>query len=185
MSLKTVKILSIFAVFCMVFVCLTGCEDTNKAKQQNTLDNKQIRDSLEIMNKRFVAMEKEAIKNYIGNSGHDFVETGTGLCYRIVNQGDGEPIKRGNIVALDYKMSLLNGDLIYSSDESGKKVFVVGHGGVESGLEEAMLYLNKGDEAEIIIPSRLAHGLLGDGKKIPPRATIVYELKVIENQVNK
>ena len=94
-------------------------------------------------------------------------------------------IKTGDIVALDYELRLLDGELVYSSKENGLKVFIVGRGGVESGLEEAVLHLHKGDEAEIIIPSHLAYGLAGDGDKIPIRSTIVYKLKVIENQSNK
>ena len=46
------------------------------------------------------------------------------------------------------------------------------------------LKMLKGDEAEIVIPSRLAYGLTGDGDKIPCMATLVYKLKVIEHQTN-
>jgi len=57
---------------------------------------------------------------------------------------------------------------------------VVGHGGVESGLEEAVLLLHAGDKARIIIPSHLAYGLVGDDDKIPARATLIYEIELIE-----
>lgn len=139
---------------------------------------------MEEFNKGLVKQENESILKYIENSGNEYVETGTGLRYRIINQGEGDIIKTGDIVALDYELRLLNGDLLYSSDENGRKVFEVGHGGVESGLEEAILHLHRGGEAEIIIPARLAHGLTGDGDRIPPKSTIVYKVKVIENQTN-
>jgi FKBP-type peptidyl-prolyl cis-trans isomerase len=51
---------------------------------------------------------------------------------------------------------------------------------VESGLEEVILFLKKGDRAKIIIPSHLAFGLVGDGNKIPAMATLVYDLELIE-----
>lgn len=181
---KSVKILSVFAVLSVILTIFVACNDNKPVQQTTYADRKQKKDSLDAMNRRFVAREKEAINDYINHCNVDFVETGTGLCYYIKNQGDSVLIKTGDIVCLDYKVKLLNGDLIYSSEESGRKVFVVGHGGVESGLEEAVLHLHKGDEVEIIIPSRLAHGLIGDGNRIPPRATIVYEVKVIENQTN-
>ncbi|MBO7459897.1 MAG: FKBP-type peptidyl-prolyl cis-trans isomerase [Bacteroidales bacterium] len=179
------KILTVFAVtsiFFMMGACSDGAERVSKT---GFADNKQKKDSLENLNRYLVSQEKEAINEYILNSGVDFEKTGTGLCYRIINQGDSKLIKTGDIIVLDYELRLLNGDLIYSTDESGKKVFVVGHGGVESGLEEAILHLHRGDEAEIIIPSHLAYGLAGDGDRIPIRSTLVYKVKVIENQINK
>ena len=79
----------------------------------------------------------------------------------------------------------MDGELLYSSDKDGLKVFLVGRGGVESGLEEAVLHLHKNDKAIVIIPSHLAHGLAGDGKRIPARSTLVYTLKIIDNQNKK
>lgn len=176
------KILTVFAVMSIFFI-MEACSD-GAERVQNTgfANNKQLKDSLENLNRTLVSKEKEAINEYILNAGADFVKTGTGLCYHIINQGDSKLIQTGDIVALDYELRLLNGDLIYSSYENGRKVFVVGHGGVESGLEEAVLHLHRGDEAEIIIPSHLAYGLAGDGDRIPIRSTLVYKVKVIENQ---
>lgn len=184
MSRDFVKILSFFAVLSMFFALgICSCDEKADQRSQHA-DNKQIKDSIENINRKLVFQEKEAIKEYVEKSGKSFVETGTGLRYCIENEGDGELIKTGNLVALDYKLSLLNGDLLDSSEKGEKKVFIVGHGGVESGLEEAVLMLHKGDEAEIIIPSHLAYGLTGDGDKIPHMATLVYKVKVIENQIN-
>lgn len=46
----------------------------------------------------------------------------------------------------------------------GAKRFLIGQGGVEIGLEEAVLHLRKGDRATLILPSHLAHGLRDDDK---------------------
>ena len=56
----------------------------------------------------------------------------------------------------------------------------LGSGGVESGLEEGILLLKLGDKARFIIPSYLAHGLSGDQDKIPPKATLIYTIKIID-----
>ena len=141
---------------------------------------KQDRERLEEANRYLVKQEKEIINEYIHNSGNEYVETGTGLRYRIVNQGDSIIIKTGDIVVMEYQNSLINGEVVYSSDNDGLKSFVVGRGGVERGLEEAVLHLHKGDEAEVIMPSYLAYGLTGDGNKIPPRSILVYKLKIID-----
>ena len=105
-------------------------------------------------------------------------ETKTGLRYMVYENGHGPLAKKDNIVRLNYSVKLLTGELCYSSMKLGPKEFRVGKGGVENGLEEAILFLKKGDRAKIIIPSHLAFGLLGDGNKIPQRSTIIYEIEI-------
>jgi FKBP-type peptidyl-prolyl cis-trans isomerase len=39
--------------------------------------------------------------------------------------------------------------------------------------------MNVGDRAKFIVPSHLAFGLLGDQKMIPPQATLVYDVELI------
>ena len=178
------RILSAFVIIWLL-PCFYACSEDHEPKMQHQVaDLKQRNEKLEDLNRNLILQERKAIDEYIENSGFDFERTGTGLCYRIVNQGDGELIKTGDIVSMEYEMSLLNGNELYNSNTTGPKVFLVGRGGVESGLEEAVLKLHNGDEAEIIIPSRLAYGLTGDGDKIPSNATIVYKVKIIDNQIN-
>jgi len=180
--LKGVNKILLIAVLAFISV-MTACND-NADNDGKRIDWKQEKEKLEEANRHLLKQEKEVIDEYIKSHNLDFVETGTGLRYRIISRGDGKMIKTGDIVTLDYEMSLLNGEIIYSSDNDGLKVFKVGRGGVESGLEEAILNLRVGDEAEIIIPAHLAHGLIGDGNKIPPRSVLVYYLKIIDNYIN-
>ena len=162
-----------------------SCDSNNKGQKVDNVDRKQLKKEVEEANRNLVKLEQEVIDEYVKKSGVEFVKSGTGLRYYIENEGDGELIKHGDIVTMEYVSCLLNGDTLYSSKEDGLKVFMVGRGGVESGLEEAVLNLRKGNEAEIVIPSYLAHGLIGDGNRIPPKSTIVYKVKIIDNQTNK
>lgn len=171
-------ILSVIITTCLM-VLLASCADITDNQSDNSV-NKQDRERLEEANRYLVQQEKEIINEYINNCGNIFVETGTGLRYRIVNQGDSILIKKGHIVAMEYQTSLINNEIVYSSDKDGIKSFVVGRGGVERGLEEAMLHLHRGDEAEVIMPSYLAYGLTGDGSRIPPKSILVYKLKIID-----
>lgn len=177
---KILFAISVLSVFSLLVAC-TDKEETQKP----SVDKKPKKESLEKANRYLFLKEKEDIDDYIARHGIKVVETGTGLRYRIIKQGDGELIKQGDIIVIDYEVRLLNGKLLYSSKEDGLKTMKVGRGGVETGLEEAFLNLHKGDIAEIIIPSHLAHGLIGDGNRIPPRQPIVYKLKIIDNQINK
>lgn len=180
---KIIKILFAIAVVCIIPL-LMACNNDEESQKPH-VDRKQQKESLEKANRYLFLKEKEDIEDYIARHEINVVETGTGLRYRIIKQGDSELIKHGNIVVFEYEVRLLNGKLLYSSKEDGMKTVKVGRGGVETGLEEALLLLHKGDVAEIIIPSHLAHGLIGDGNRIPPRQPIVYKVKIIENQSNK
>ena len=176
-------LLTIVVFFCTIII--VNCSDKVDENQRNTaIDRTRQKESLEKANRYLLLQEKENIKDYIARHNIDAVETGTGLRYCIIKQGAGDKIKKGDVVSMDYEVRFLTGDLVYSSKEDGPKVFVVGRGGVESGLEEAMLHFHKGDWAEIIIPSHLAYGLLGDGNRIPPKTAVVYSVHIIDNQLN-
>lgn len=162
-----------------------SCDSNGKGQKADNVDRKQLKKEVEEANRNLVKLEQGNIDEYVKMRGVEFVETGTGLRYYIENEGEGELIEHGDIVTMEYVSCLLNGDTLYSSKEDGLKVFMVGRGGVESGLEEAVLHLRKGNEAEIVIPSYLAHGLIGDGVRIPPKSTVVYKVKIIDNQTNK
>ena len=99
-----------------------------------------------------------------------------------VIQGSEQRIEKGEKVTLEYEVGSVAGDLFYSSENDGLKSFVVGEGGVETGLDEAMSYLHRGDVAKLIIPFHLAYGLHGDDNRIPEYATLVYTIKIIDNQ---
>ena len=108
--------------------------------------------------------------------------TGTGLRYQILSKGSGQRIEKGEKVTMEYEVGSVAGDMFYSSENDGLKSFVVGEGGVETGLDEAMSYLHRGDVAKLIIPFHLAYGLHGDDNRIPEYATLVYTIKIIDNQ---
>jgi len=163
-----------FGLFSIYF---TGCSENKPVKiDKPKVDSKE---SLIKANQYLVRTESEEIDNFINRRKWDMKETGTGLRYQIYENGSGELAKTGQVIALNYELRLISGDLVYSSEKDGVKSFTIGYGGVESGLEEAVLFLKKGDKARIIIPSHLGYGLLGDQKRISSRSTLIYDINVI------
>jgi FKBP-type peptidyl-prolyl cis-trans isomerase FkpA len=166
-------VLSVISIF-----SFSSCQDNPKstAGTKNVGVNK---DSMLNFNKRMVRTEDQQIDDFASRYEWKMNKTSTGLRYMIYKKGNGEAAKRGMIATLKFTLRLLNGDLIKSSDEKGPLVFEIGHGGVESGLEEGILLLHKGDHVKFIVPSHLAFGLIGDQEKIPPGATLVYNVELI------
>lgn len=156
-----------------------GCVEKGDNQNYQSV-NKDAGESLEKVNRYLVKSEKQDIENYIRRHGWRMEETGSGLYYEVYHSGVGEIAQEGRVAVLDYKTWLINGELVYSSEVKGQKEFLIGKGGVESGLEEGILKLRVGDKARLILPAHLAYGLLGDEDKIPPRTAIIYELEFIK-----
>ena len=165
----------------LLLIAFLACGEKTP-KQQNPVSKSEMKNSMETANRYLLNEEEEDIANYIKRHGLEMTSTGTGLRYQIMKQGSDKRIEKGERVTLEYELHSIAGDLIYSSDNDGVKSFVVGEGGVESGLEEAMNYLHRGDVAKLIIPYHLAYGLHGDDNRIPEYATLVYTIKIIDNQ---
>jgi len=164
----------------MLLLALFACNETPKKPVE--IPKQEMKKSMETANRYLLNEEQEEIEGYVKRHGLEMVQTGTGLRYQILRQGAGKQIEKGDVVSLEYQLHSLKGELIYSSEKDGIKTFKVGDGSVESGLDEAMTYLHYGDAAKLIIPYHLAFGLHGDDDQIPEYATLVYMIKVIENQ---
>ena len=165
----------------MLLLPLLSCGE-NAPKQAAPVTKSEMRSSMEKANRYLLNEEEEEIENYVRRHGLTPTKTGTGLRYQILKQGSEQKIEKGQEVTLEYELHSIAGDLIYSSENDGLKSFVVGQGQVESGLEEAMTYLHRGDVAKLIIPFHLGYGLHGDDDKIPEYATLVYTIKIKDNQ---
>lgn len=159
---------------------LSACDNEPSDLQvKRRIDKKQVKETLIKTNQYLLKSEKQNIKDFIHRYHYQMNETGSGLFYEIYKKGNGSKAQKGKIAELNFSIRLLNGQMVYKSDEEGIKEFEIGKGGVESGLEEGILLLHIGDRARFIIPSHLAFGLLGDLDKIPEKAAIVYEIELL------
>jgi len=148
--------------------------------QQDVVDIGRIRNEVLItVNRELVEEDNERIRAFVESVGWLMKTTESGLWYKIYHEGNGEVAQTGMLATLEYTVSLLDGTVCYSSAQYGPLSFVLGRGGVESGLEEGILLLRVGDKARMIMPPHLAHGLPGDGDCIPQRAIIIYEVELI------
>lgn len=169
----TILILLCNSVFFLA--CHEEKKHPNGLQQNHNIEEKLVK-----ANKTLVKSEDERIDDYVNRYQWKMKETGTGLRYMIYQQGSGPRASKGKIAILHFTVSLLNGDVCYTSKQSGPKEFKIGSGNVESGLEEGILLLKQGDRAKFIIPSHLAFGLVGDLDKIPAKATLVYDIELVK-----
>jgi FKBP-type peptidyl-prolyl cis-trans isomerase len=147
--------------------------------EKPVVGNKPGMDEMAELNRYFVQKDRERIQNYAERKGLKMIESPSGLWYQIVKQGDGTGYSDNDKIVFEYECSLLDGTKCYSSQTLGPKVIVLGRSNMEPGLNEGLRMLKPGGEAIFILPPFLAFGLPGDGKMIPSRAVIVYNVNIL------
>lgn len=172
--MEIIKLTFIFLLF-----ALLSC---NNNSEKNVNNRRLGKKELAELNSYFVQKDKERIQNYIERKNLKMKESASGLWYVIIKEGSGEHFKDNDRIIMNYECSLLDGTTCYSSKILGPKEVVLGKSEIESGLNEGLRLLKPGGEAAFILPPFLAYGLTGDSKAVPPRATIVYEIKVLSNK---
>ena len=170
------KLILMLFLSTLLFSC---AEKEDKRKQLTKEDIDKYEKPLEAVNRYLVTLDDERIQNYAKRRNWDMQQSETGLWYMIFENTNGEKAVLGKIATINYNVLLLDGTLCYTSDSLGTKSFLIGKGGVESGLEEGILLMKQGEKARFIMPPYQAHGLLGDMKKIPARSTVLYEIELV------
>ncbi|NTW25467.1 MAG: peptidylprolyl isomerase [Lentimicrobium sp.] len=165
--------------YTLVLILLFSCSSNTEQSQGKSDSSRDLEEKLIYANKRAVKEENEQIERFIKRYKWQMKETGSGLRYDIYYQGIGDKAVPGKLAILKFSLRLIDGTAVYSSEKDGFKQFVIGHGGVESGLEEGILLLRVGDRAKFIIPSHLGFGLLGDQDKVPPKSTLIYDIELV------
>jgi FKBP-type peptidyl-prolyl cis-trans isomerase len=135
------------------------------------------------MNSQWIKDEAFRIDQYCKRQGLKTDITNSGLRYMVINSsGSGDYPIPGDDVVLSYDVRLMdpNKTMCYHSDSNGLAKFKIEQAMVENGLHEVVTYLKKGDSALVILPHYLAHGVTGDSRKIPPLASVLYFIKLVD-----
>ncbi len=106
----------------------------------------------------------------------------SGLMYVNRDPGSGASTPRiGDTVVAQYAGRLLDGTPFDSSYSHGAPfTFQVGVGKVIKGWDEAFLTMKKGARRTLIIPYWLAYGETGRPPQIPPRATLIFDVELVD-----
>lgn len=110
------------------------------------------------------------------------VASPTGVISIIRKPGEGTATPRhGAVVTMNYELRLLDGTLVESTAKQGSPFVVnIGVGRVIKGWDEAIMQMHKGERRTIVLPHYLAYGVTGNPPQIPPYATLVFELELLD-----
>ena len=109
------------------------------------------------------------------------VETPSGLKYVDVVVGTGASPVAGRSVKVHYRGTLTDGkefDSSYGRNEPF--VFTIGVGQVIKGWDEGVMSMKVGGKRKLTIPANLGYGARGAGGVIPPNATLLFDVELLE-----
>ncbi len=111
----------------------------------------------------------------------DYIVTPTGLKYVDLVVGTGAAPTAGQTVVVHYTGWLEDGTQFDSSLDRGTPFnFVLGGGNVIAGWDEGVASMLVGGKRQLVIPANLAYGDQGAGGVIPPGATLIFEVELLE-----
>lgn len=109
------------------------------------------------------------------------VTTASGLKYIDVVVGKGASPSIGKKVKVHYTGTLENGKKFDSSvDRNQPFTFIIGVGQVIPGWDEGVMSMKVGGKRKLIIPPNLGYGSRGAGGVIPPNATLLFDVELLD-----
>jgi FKBP-type peptidyl-prolyl cis-trans isomerase len=125
--------------------------------------------------------QKRAAEAAMEKLAAGFSKTESGLRYQIIQKGSGKQAEKGKKVSVHYQGALENGQVFDSSYKRKQPIdFQLGVGQVIEGWDEGIALLQVGDKARFVIPSYLGYGSTGAGGVIPPDATLVFDVELMD-----
>jgi len=114
-------------------------------------------------------------------SDETIVTMPSGLRYIDIVVGTGEMPKQGQTVVVHYTGTLEDGRKFDSSrDRNQPFEFPIGEGRVIKGWDEGLSTMKVGGQRKLIIPPELGYGARGAGGVIPPNATLIFDVELLE-----
>jgi peptidylprolyl isomerase len=109
------------------------------------------------------------------------VTTPSGLKVEILQEGKGPVPQKGQTVVVHYTGTLVDGKKFDSSRDRGQPFsFPLGAGQVIRGWDEGIGMLKVGSRARLTIPPQLGYGARGAGGVIPPNATLIFDVELLD-----
>ncbi len=111
----------------------------------------------------------------------DYTTTDSGLKYYDMEEGSGDTPTVGEVVVVHYTGWLEDNNMFDSSLTRQRPFeFAVGVGQVIPGWDEGVASMKVGGKRQLVVPAELAYGDQGAGGIIPPGATLIFDVELVD-----
>ena len=171
---------------------VSSCKNNNKVKEQNkteTISNKvteaELGDLYQYYHANPITLDQKdenTLIEYAADKNITAIRTSSGVYIQTHKEGNGEQVKWGDKISVDYKGYTLDGSEFDSSYGRGEPItFRVGN--MNAGWNEALPYLKRGTKATLLLPSHMGYGKKGFPGYIDPDTNIAFDVEVLEETV--
>lgn len=94
--------------------------------------------------------------------------------------GTGQEVKAGDNIVVHYTGSTIDGKVFDSSKSRGPFPLTIGVGQVIQGWDQGIIGMKEGGTRVLRIPPEMGYGARGAGAAIPPNASLIFEVELIE-----
>lgn len=146
-------------------------EDSERKAFYKSLDDRFLQDKIKI--NEYAIAHKLKVKR-----------TESGISYLITKEGNGDNIKNGDNITMNYEGYLID-DKMFDSNKDKPFTFKLDEQKIIDGWEEGLKLFNKGSEGYLMIPSKLAYGSspLEEGKiNIGANSILIYKVQIVDIQ---
>lgn len=140
--------------------------------------NVAMREALNAQKPQYTSEDAMVVEQAYGNAH----KLESGLRYVVRNPGTGSDTPRvGQNIVCHYAGRLLDGTEFDSSYRRGTPLnFALGTGAVIKGWDEAFATMKRGEKRTLVVPYWLAYGEKGKPPAIPPKATLIFEVELLD-----
>ena len=106
------------------------------------------------------------------------VKTSSGMVYQSIKDGEGKSPSAASTVEVNYRGTLTNGKEFDSSYKRHQSISFPLSGVIPCWTEGVQM-MKVGGKAKLVCPPELAYGSRGAGSDVPPNATLIFEVELL------
>ena len=136
----------------------------------------------------FARVRRKALGEKQAGAGKEFLEkaakekgavkTPSGMVYQSLKEGKGKSPNASSTVEVNYRGTLTNGKEFDSSYKRNQSISFPLSGVIPCWTEGVQL-MKPGGKAKLVCPPELAYGARGAGRDVPPNATLIFEVELL------